>query len=767
MKKRWTKGIAALALTGALMGTAGAGLVTAFADVQDQGIVADDFQSTEAVGSYDNKAWTAYADEGAPFKVEALSEATNMFRLGGTEAKETAQGMVSERAFTDLKEISFDMFYGSTGWMSFWFTAEAPAVTGDLVGTYKNTFGASNFLNGNKWVSVRIKIYSSTYAKMFVVPRGEAWPDEESPTREFDYTSKVQNNEQESNGQGFNDNNPGFDMKNNYFSMYFNTSEGKDRYFLFDNFKFVEGDENTVTTEDFEGGLDNTETKMRTLLKNGSVADQAVVSVAGVNKLAINGAKKGDRFISNKEIAKNDTYLTDDAKIVNTSFEATFANDTDKIGYVFGMSAKDGDPFKNTYVFEMSATGAEIARYNGEGEKESLTNATVAYSSIAGTATSVSITVNKGGQLSASVGATPFTFDGIGVWDGYTGLVAVEDTTGKTYIDDLAISSKYYKVPVSKSVTTNFTTDYNVKDSKDTTGADFAYNPSGGTITVNDGEMNWTHLSDDMYFGSVYEYDEFICDFKLTSILYNPADMTGASSTPCNKWIGFAFGKRALSAAYGSNAMFLIRITQSSAADNNVPDETWDTASVGIYKSSANSTSPNATGSKVASLPAQLFKDISYDGVTTTRNDIAAEDAVCFRFVASAKENKVDMYAKKASDGAYVHYYTIENVKVSGYASLACTGYTFLSIDDYSMVNTAEIYSLPDTYVPEADESNKEEVVTYDRGHVDVNWEEELDLNAAQTTEEGGCNSSISAGAGIGVATLLGCAVTVFKKKKD
>lgn len=729
----------ALALC-SVFGAFGINTLAASANERTKEIAVDNFNDVNVVGSYDSSIWTAYTQEENVVQVKELTAPTNMFRVGGTLANECEQALYSAKKFTNLKEITFDMYYGTNKWCALQFPTEEPNTANDL-NPYMSIFGPENFMNGYSWVSVKIKAYTNDYAKMFVVPLGAEWPDEEQPTKELS----------------------DMNFSECYFAMFFNHSEAREGHFYLDNFKFLEED-GTVTEENFETEADITKTQMRSVVKDGKVADHKIEMVAGVNKLAFTEAKVNDGILLNQEISKNDQYVASTSLVVDTAFELTINDDADKIAYTFGQSEQSGEVLKNVYAVELSTTTAEIVRYNENGEKSLLQ--TMTYPSIKNVATTVSISVAKNGVITVKVGENSVAGENIAVWFGYTGFVALNDLVEEIYLDDVSVSSAYYKVPVSKSVTTNFSSDYNISAyNGEKTDGDFIYRPESGSMEVKDGELVWTHISDGGYFSANYEYDSFILDFKLTSILYNEKDMSGAESTPCHKWLGLDIGQKSNSGKlgqYGSNATIVIRITnESSAPDEKTPDATWDYASIGMYKSLDSES--QAVGTENAKLPASFFKAITYDNAAKKRADIKAEDAVCFRFV--AQNNSVEVYAKKASDSEYVKYYTLSNVDTAGYSSLCCTGYTFLSLDDFAMVNTAPIYALPDTKVPETDAAEKEEVVIYDRGNVDVNWQDELDLNKNDGMSFG-CSGNIGALSAI-LPCLIGIGAIVFKRKKD
>ena len=139
---------------------------------------------------------------------------------------------------------------------------------------------------------------------------------------------------------------------------------------------------------------------------------------------------------------------------------------------------------------------------------------------------------------------------------------------------------------------------------------------------------------------------------------------------------------------------------------------------------------------QVKPIPASLFKDIQYDGVLTEKQNIDEGDALCVRLV--MENGTLSLYLKKASETSFTKYYEAKNLKATGYVALRCTGYTYLELDDFSMANTSPVYICAENHVPETI-IKEEEIIIYDRGNLDVNWDEEVKLNKGS-----GCGSAIS-----------------------
>ncbi|MBQ4268599.1 MAG: hypothetical protein IJB97_02990, partial [Clostridia bacterium] len=265
---------------------------------------------------------------------------------------------------------------------------------------------------------------------------------------------------------------------------------------------------------------------------------------------------------------------------------------------------------------------------------------------------------------------------------------------------------------------------------------------------VQDGKLVWEGTSDESVFGSAHEYDSFIMDYKVCNIYVGTADMADGAKTAAGKWIGLDIGRsKATIKGWAEYAMFYFQITP-----------TGQTSNVSFY-TNANSKvdKDSVVTTQVKPIPAELWKAIQYDGVLTEKQHVDEGDAVCVRWV---MENDVlSLYLKKASETAFTKYFEAKNLQATGYVSLRCTGYTYLELDDFSMANTSSVYICAENHVPEKI-IEKEEVIIYDRGNVDVNWNEEVKAN-----EKSGCGSAISS-VGLTTATLALAGVALLKKRR-
>lgn len=771
MKKKLLKNTALLAAFACIAGGA-LPTVNAFASAKTTKY-GDDFNNMEQVGDYDRSLWSAYSANGGEntsVKVEALkaaSTACKMTGIGSANGEEVA--LTTKDKISDLKQLTFDLKMPASGdWfaLGFWggekekyvadwgkgdpqcYNSWMISVGSPFVGSWGD-WGIDDATN--LWLSVKIVPKSATAADVYIAKRGDAFPAE---------------GKEKTLGNGFS-----FSDCYVAFANY-NSGSGHADYTL-DNISITDGE--NCYTEDFEQFKDydeSAETKPEMKYFEVVLRDPAKKLLlsypyeAGVNKLAFENAQKGDRLMGKTKIEKEDKYIGNTQEVFSASFELTFSHnvtESETIAYIFGLSAVSGNPFEDCWAYEMGKNGGKIVKYNESGESVSLENNENDFSSLAENGAKITLSLTKKGTFTvAENGENVLTFDGVDKYAGYAGFAAASEISSTVYLDDVFVSNTTYTCYRTKSVQTNFSTTYFGEEGNE----DFVSHSEVGSMKYENGEMVWDCLSDGSYFGSAYQYDSFVMDFKLTSVKTSLDGKEERLGTVPNRWIGVDFGRSTKNRTdYGSVATLTMAITPhtkdySDPSDGEAWDlpESWDTADIGWYKKEGSSAS--ATSYKQEkTVPASYFKDIFYDGVNVLREEIKADDALCVRI--SYKEGKISLYMKKASEGTYTLYGTVENIDADGYVALVCTGYAFCSIDDFSVTNTSEIYELPDTPVPDGS-GQKETEVIYDRGNVDVNWNEELDLNK----QSSGCGGVLSASVGLSGIVAAVCAAVVAENKR-
>ncbi len=512
-----------------------------------------------------------------------------------------------------------------------------------------------------------------------------------------------------------------------------------------DNLKIKYGE--NMIDEDFNGETVDERLKSICMAGGNGYSVQKAASM-----LSVSEAAPGDSIIYAQKVGV-ETSVIENLECLDVRMSVNFKeamNDT--LSYVFGM--KDETDYKKGCVtLDMYADGIQFSEVDAQGVKTSLTQK-VKTDAFVKEGSTLRLTANKDGQIRAFVNDELLLEGNVATPDYYAGAmgyILTEETanTGTVMVDQIQVYSTRYKVPVTKSVTHNFSNDYFGNEDHE----DFIMNSTGGGQYVQDGRLVWDGLSDYSYFGSAHEYDDFILEFKICNILTSE-ERNDINATALNRWLGIDIAKTVPGLEeYGSSAVFMFHINSENEYDG-----------IGYYVSSESSVDKAAIPSNIKvnnKIPSALFDAISYDNNRTFKTDIAEKDAVCVRWV--AEHGTLRLYLKKACELNYTLYTVIDNVDTTGYVALCCTGYTFLELDDFSMSNISSVYVPADNYVPETI-IKTEEIFIYDRGNVDVNGATEAQLNASEE-KSGGCGSSVAYC--VMPVALLGSALILKNKGKE
>lgn len=476
-------------------------------------------------------------------------------------------------------------------------------------------------------------------------------------------------------------------------------------------------------------------------------------------------SKAGDSLIFNHPIPV-ETSIVKDLNCLDITFNATYAkNSTSKLAFAFGMASKDIKD--GCYMCIVEGKNLAIYRYEN-GQLTALTEKANIKGLDSKDGAVLRIVANKKGMVSVyrmvevtdrgrtvqeGQFITSAAIDAQDYYAGYFGFVTPENNAEDIRLDDLKVCTSTYRVPVTKSVTHNFSNDYFGNKGYE----DFLTNETGGKFSVDtkNGKLCFEGLSDYSFFGSAYEYDDFVLDFKISSIKVSGDDdaTKDFTSTANAKWFGIDIGKQVRTDGdYGSNVTLMFDITRP----RGMSQDNWGATAVSAYSGSGKLPEGYTTVYQ-APIPAEYFKAIQY-GETQNEEDIAEGDAVCVRVVAD--KGTLKLYMKKASDLGFTLYYEASGVDTTGYTALCCTGYTTLKIDDFSMANISDLYICADHYAPEK-QYVENKVVIYDNNNpTDVNGLKETELNSA------GCGSVLSASYAILPLTVVGVALAK-KKRKD
>jgi len=722
---------------------------------QKKTTTSDNFDSASVIGSVDSEKWSKNS---STIKVEEVIPSTYALKMGSQGGNEVQAALVSKNLLENLKEITFDINYCSPNWFHVGFpkTRDNMVTSNGEFNPYRrDLLQGCDIFKQNEWQSVKIEVLTEKTFNLYVTDKGKDFPSE--PIKAEGYTLPDTDS-----------------FKSCYFEMEVQTSENvdKDPHVFVDNFKFTSENGNVIE-DDFENqSMTNLEALGATVKKadgeKSYVPDYSVVFVDGANKLAFDSSKKGDMLMLSKKIEKNDKFLKSGDTVLDVSFDVVFdanAADADSLSYFFSMESAAGTPFNNTWAYTLTKTGGKVEHFDAAGNAEELegnTNELTELTSEDGSAIKLKLTQN-GTLYVYENGEEKLCFNGVGKYEGFTGFAVNNDNASKIYVDNVVVNEYSFEKVVTKSVSNNFKNNYFGPEGKE----DFVYLADSGTIEVRDGELVWERCADGTYFGSAYKYDNFVMEYKMTSIYggWQPG-MPTDERTAANRWIGFDFGRRsAKSKTYGSYGMIATRITHPTINNDDSKKlvTNWKKCDTFLYKAAGVSEMQNEVFTIVKDIPSTYFNDITYDGTSVKRSDISADAAVCFKWV--GEDNKLSLYMKRADEGEYTLYVTVDNIEISGYLAIMCTGYIYCTFDDFSVTNTATIYDLADTEVPDGGSSEVVKEVIYDRGNVDVNWNDELDLNKNSGKSDGkGCGASV----GTGIPCIVGAiaAAVIFRKKR-
>ncbi len=711
---------------------------------------ADDFDNESVLKSYDSEVWSELGT-GGTIKTKQITNPDKVLEFKGKSVNGENTVMMTIDWYWEVHSLSFDVKVPEQG---SWFGVDFVDIDEpeDYVGDYKKKgepmcygsfklsedddfgipgtdwtyWGFSDKNIAGQWISVKIEAENAKSGKIYIAPKGKSFDKSKA--------QKITLGEKQS-----------FNNCNIVFTDYAFSG------YMLDN--IVINTDTGVIKEDF-GDDKNQYFEAITLLEDTSAFSMQIVEEGAVRKLDFKGANKGDRLVSNKPILAEDKYLNDDETVLDVSFNVDFSNakSGEEIAYVFAMSDLGAEPFQNTWAYIINGTSGRLVKYNDKGKEK--IKATGNFGKTQKN-DDIEITLNKKGDFSVKLNGKRITsFKGVDSYAGYTAFAANSKITKGIYLDDVVINNYIYDVITTKSFKDDFS-----KNRLGTTGnSDYAYYEESGSISVNNGELWYEGCLDNTYFGPAYEYETYEMTFKLTSILGTDDDNEKQNATAPDRWIGIDFGKQsATTKQYGTYGMFLIRITHPE----DKKDSEWTKAESALWRLEGSSQLKGETYTQVKDIPASYFKDITYDGKNKLREDISSDAAVCFKVV--AKENSIELYMKRADEKNYTLYITVDNVNPAGWMGITCTGWTYWTIDDFAVKNTAKVFNeAPEVVIEEVQKVSYEE-----RGLniKDTGWEEEQLLNK---DNDSGTNAVVivSIIAGMAVIMLAGITVVIFMKKK-
>lgn len=713
--------------------------------------ISDSFDNASTVGSYDLETWSDYSSNGA-FTVEQITDPDQVLQFKGKNANGENTVLISKDWYWELHCLSFDMKMPAIG---SWIGIDFPDILEptDYLGNFKDLgdpmcygsyrasaeddfgfagttwtyWGFDSDTIANTWVSVKIVAHDEKTATLYMAPKGQAFNTAKGKQITL------------SEGRSFYNCNIVF--TDYAFSGY-----------MLDN--IVIDTDTGVYTEDFnDGKLELFE--LITINKNTQEFSVQIVEDGAIRRMCVSDAVQGDRLIANDDVIQADEYLNGDEQVLSASFylDMSGAEPDQELAYVFGLADQNADPFAETWGYVMNQKGGRLVRFENDGTERVIAQCN--FQSVTKGST-VSLSLKKDGSFRVTEnGRQLISGTGVTGYSGYTGFAAKTDITKPMYLDDVAISNGIYRVITTKS----YSDDFSVNRLGTNGNSDYACHEEAGSVTVSGGELVYSGCLDGTFFGPAYEYETYELTFELTSILATDDENEVQNATYLDRWIGIDFGKKNIkTTTYGSYGMFLIRIRPNNA------DTQWETADSGIYKLESVSTLKGEEYIEVKPIPASYFTDITYDEKTRQREDISPDAAVCFKLVAA--KNQMELYLKRADQEEYTLYSVLKNVKPQGYLGITCTGWTYWTIDNFAIKNTAEIYKeAPEVVIEEP------ELVSYEErglGIADTGWDKEVALNANRTPAAAPINWVVPVviAAAVLAAVVAAVAVIVVKRKK-
>lgn len=684
-------------------------------------IVNDTFNSTSFAGKLDGDIWNSSFSNGNIVQSENGESYLCNKRAGGENAVFSTKNKIE-----DIKYYQFDFKYDSSisKWFSIVFMNKEVDGSSSLLGQYAysgsffancdevNNFGGTlsskfNFksvLGVNaieSWITCRVDVTSKNEAKLNFAVQGTEMDDANSRTLTYSSLDS--------------------DMSNAYVGLVTETSDG---IINFDNFVVGYGKSSSIK-EDFSNfDLDN---PMDFTFFKDSPSRSLNISIKDNSTLKF--SSKSNEFIYSLNQVKKDDSIIEEVEIVDASFNVKFPIDSNEetIAIVFGIN-KDEPSISNTCLrYEMSKDKGVLKEFeNGNQISNDLTNTNVFSSSIT-SGSDINIKIYKSGKIIikqdgnevVDSSSSKVNFSNVTHYDGNIAIASITDISNDISFDNIKVINSFYYVPVTKSVTHNFENSFfGNKGYEDFVVLD---GDGGGKLNVNNGKLVFDCGTDGTFFGSAHQYDSFILDFKLCSILADSSTSDPSkTATTLGRWIGLDLSRETKYAgSYGTYGTIITQIVPDTTYGDSINPALWSDTDV----SSLDKDSIQIINYK--NIPVSMIQAIQYSS-PSLEGSVKEGDAICFRFV--SENSSIKMYLKKASEVNYTLYTEFKNLELNGYFALCCTGYIFMKIDDFSMANTSSCYVCADNESPDTIYETVTKVI-YDNNNPDTNLNEEIALN--------------------------------------
>lgn len=756
-------GLCALTMAaGVLLTLAKENIKEAQASAQNIIIVKDNFNGSAYAGDYDSSKWLHSGEK----SIRQNETSESFFYNPGTSTDYCGENMFygTKKVITNIEYVQFDLkCYKAGMWLGVKFNKQVTGPNGDsayngpvmiypdklvyftaesdiTIDHRPDGYSASSLswaigepTGLNMWLTFRFVPVDETHMKAYVVKQGE----EIDPDKYLGYSLNHMNNF-------------------NFLNAQVGIQCCNENSYAIDNF-MIKGDNiNLIETyaNEWEDEEDN---PMMVQTNNG----KGGYEYSGDSHLEFYaGSALGDKLLAKRQV-KEDTSLSQTVRVIDATFTVAFDPEADaeeKVAFVFGLNsaASELESAAGLVIFDKANATIRIP-----GEEDVVTALPADITGDGGLV--VNVTVIKNGTLKATFGNFVVTATGVKGQKGYTGFATVSTIAHVVKVEDTLIKNTTYFVPVTKSVTHNFSNNFwgneGYEDFYVTTG-------NVGSMDAVNGKLKLEGCVDGAFFGSAYQYDSFILDYKLCSIYVETAYLTGndADADPEDRfhskihtWIGLDLSRSIKTySTWGSYGMPHFEICPSTTSEYvhlqfyTNDDSPLDRAEVA------------ASIKRYQPIPTSLFRPLQYDGVLKQVSEIKEEDYLCVRWVSDG--SNLTLYLKTNGESEFTKYAMIPNLELNGYFALSNPGYLYCEYDDFSMANTSPLYVCADNEAPETVTVTETEII-YDGANTDVNLLEELRLNSG-----GLLNVLLTTTIILGVTTLGASAalvvVLVSKKKK-
>lgn len=455
-----------------------------------------------------------------------------------------------------------------------------------------------------------------------------------------------------------------------------------------ENSRGVKTDLSEPVVETFTYGLQDTQRSTFRIVKASFNT-----YVYGLGHYQATNGKQFARLIANYAVGEDKSTLVD-YEVINAKFKAQV--ESGRSAFVFGLKGSTGKVEDGSFAVEFCKTtdGAEVQLvkyFKDNGESKSQVLGSIPAYSVGNGWAEIEISVNKNGKVTVYENGTNLgTLEGVEKYFGSCGLMVAEEGTNASF-DNVNINSYIYDIPTTKSVSTNFETDYLGSPSR----PDFVQGVSNpNTFHIADGELVYKGAIRDDFLASNYKYDTFVVEYKITSILsqcVHSGSCSCADSTPSYGWVGLDFGRKNPSTLINSYCAVGFYVAKRGPAKPGFLDLPKGSPVGGIKQTAVIDGQEITVDAKEISY--ELFRAITYNGTDKQRSDIKASDAICVKWVGDG--STIKLYLKTAGQIDYVQYMTLSGIRTSGYLAIVNENVSFLTIDDLAITNTSPIYNVP------------------------------------------------------------------------